>query len=332
MDQRSQLLIFGRVRAGVRGSPIVRGWLALMVVYVVWGSTYTGIQVAVRAIPPLLMAGTRYLLAGAVLYALVGRSGRWRWRRPSWPELYSSAVVGLLLLLGANGLLSWSEQRVPSGLAALIIATVPLWMAVLALVWGRSIRPGGVGWIGVFVGLAGVGVLASPSTAGHLSALYTVALLAAAVMWAAGSLYSRRAPLPGDIFAASALEMAFGGIGLLVAGLASGEASRIHWGDIVGGPLAAYIWLVLGGSLLGYTCYVYALKTLPTSTVATYAYVNPVVALVLGFFILGQGLTKGSALAAGLITLGVVLIVSGPRLARRKQRRQLAGLPGADTS
>lgn len=319
------------MKAALGASQALRGWLALLVVYVVWGSTFTGIQVAVRALPPLLMAGARYLLAGAVLYLVAGRSGRWRWRRPSWPELYSSAAVGLLLLLGANGLLSWSEERVPSGLAALIIATIPLWMAVLALAGRRSLGPGWLGWVGVLVGLLGVGVLASPTTAGHLAPIDTAALLVAAVLWAAGSLYARRAPLPADIFIASALEMGSGGLGLLVAGLATGEASQGHWGQVMGGPLVAFIWLVLGGSLLGYTCYAYALKVLPTSTVATYAYVNPVVALLLGFLILGQGLTRGSAVAAALITVGVVLMVSGPRLARRRQRRLLVAAQEAES-
>ncbi|HUY54989.1 MAG TPA: EamA family transporter [Candidatus Nanopelagicaceae bacterium] len=319
------------MRAALGTSQALRGWLALLVVYVVWGSTFTGIQVAVRAMPPLLMAGTRYLLAGVVLYAVAGRSGRWRWRRLSWPELYSSAAVGLLLLLGANGLLSWSEQKVPSGLAALIIGTVPLWIAVLGLAGRRSIGPGRLGWVGVMVGLVGVGVLASPTTAGHMAPLYTAVLLAAALFWASGSLYALRAPLPDDIFIASAVEMVFGGLGLVIAGLASGETTQVHWAHIMGGPLVAFAWLVLGGSLLGYTCYAYALKVLPTSTVATYAYVNPVVALVLGFFILGQGLTRGSALAAALITVGVVLMVSGPHLTRRRQRRLRTEVPRSDT-
>ncbi len=314
-------MVAARVRHGLFGSQVWRGWMALAVVYVVWGSTYTGIQVAVRAMPPLLMAGTRYLLAGLILYAVVGRAGGHRWAWPGWPAAYSSGVVGLFLLLGGNGLLSWAELRAPSGLAALIIATVPLWMAAIGVAWGRSSPPGRLGWLGVLVGLGGVAVLASPTTEGHLAVTLTLGLLAAALLWAVGSLYARRAPLPASAFLASALEMIVGGLALVLVGLASGEAAQIRWAHIVGAPLVGYVWLVTGGSLLGYTCYVYALKALPSSTVATYAYVNPVVALILGFLLLGQGLTGGSAVAALLITVGVILMVSGPHLARRRERR-----------
>lgn len=307
-----------KVVGATAGRGHLRGWVALLVVYFVWGSTFTGIQVAIRAIPPLLMAGTRYLLAGLLLYAWVGR-GR-RWRSPGWREVRSAGLVGLLLLLGGNGLVSWAELKVPSGLAALIIATVPLWMALLGVLFWKQPSPGRVGWLGVLVGLAGVAVLANPGGTGHLNPISTVGLLLAALLWALGSLYSRRAPMPTDIFLASAVEMIVGGLGLLVVSLATGEPAGVHWGQVVGTPLIAYLWLVLGGSIMGYTCYVYALKVLPTATVATYAYVNPVVALVLGFVILGQGLSPTSALAAALITLGVVLMVSGPRLADRRRR------------
>jgi drug/metabolite transporter (DMT)-like permease len=311
----------GRLKLG----PQVRAWGALMVVYVVWGSTFTGIQVAVRAFPPLLMAGTRYLLAGLLLYAVVGRDKGLRWGVPSWRHIRSAGTVGLLLLLGGNGLVSWSELTVPSGLAALIIATVPLWMAILAIIWWRQPSPGRIAWVGILVGLGGVGVLANPAGGGHLQPASTLGLLLAALLWAVGSLYSSRAHMPSSIFLASAIEMIVGGLGLVAAGLATGEAGAIDWVRAPGAPLLAYAWLVLGGSILGYTCYVYALKHLPTATVATYAYVNPVVALLLGFLILGQGLSSTSALAAAMITMGVVLMVSGPRLRGWMGRR--TGVP-----
>lgn len=310
-----------------RDRKLALGWVALLVVYVVWGSTFTGIQVAIRAVPPLLMAGTRYLLAGLLLYAVVGRAGGLRWSRPSFTDLRTSAVVGLLLLLGGNGLVSWSELAVPSGIAALVIATVPLWMAVLGAAWGRFPSPGRLGWAGVLIGLLGVAVLADPTT-GHLEVTALVGLLAAAILWALGSLYARAAPSPASVLQASALEMIIGGVGLIVAGLATSEAGHVHWGALLGGPMVAYAWLVLGGSILGYSCYVYALEVLPTSTVATYAYVNPVVALLLGFFILGQGLSTGSALAVALVLVGVVLMVSGSAVARRRRDRPWQGEPG----
>lgn len=311
-------LIINRLRAGIPGSRSARGWVALAIVYVVWGSTFTAIQVAERALPPLLMAGVRFLFAGAILYALAWRGDGLRWRRPTWPQFYSAGLVGLFLLAAGNGLVCLAELRVPSGLAALMIATVPVWMALMGMAWGSGHSPGAVGWIGVLVGLLGVVVLASPTTSGHLALISVIGLLVAAACWAFGSLYSGRGPVPTNVFQASAIEMLVGGIALVVVALLTGEAHQVHWGHVWGVPLLAFGWLVLGGSFLAYTCYVYALKVLPTSTVATYAYINPLVALALGFVILGQDLSPGSGLAAGLITLGVVLIVSGPHLRRRR--------------
>jgi drug/metabolite transporter (DMT)-like permease len=198
-----------------------------------------------------------------------------------------------------------------------MIATVPVWMALMGMAWGSTHPPGPLGWIGVLVGLLGVVVLASPTTSGHLALISVIGLLVAAACWAFGSLYSGKGPIPTNVFEASAIEMLVGGAALVAVALLAGEAHQVHWGHIWGAPLLAFGWLVLGGSLLAYTCYVYALKVLPTSTVATYAYINPLVALALGFLILGQDLTPGSGLAAGLITLGVVLIVSSPHLRRR---------------
>jgi drug/metabolite transporter (DMT)-like permease len=296
-------------------------WAALVVVYFMWGSTFTAIQVAVREVPPFLMAGSRFLVAGAILYLVAGRTASGR-HRPTLSEVRSAAIVGALLLLGANGLVSWAELRVPSGMAALMIATVPLWMAVLGVAVNRAAGPGVVGWAGVAVGLAGVALLAGPGSGGRLQPLFAAALLLSSLLWAAGSLYSRSAPLPKSLLQASALEMLAGGIGLLALGAATGELHRFHLQQVGPSTLLAFGWLVVGGSLLGYSCYVFALASLPTTTVATYAYVNPLVAIVLGWLILGQGLTLGTVAAAGLITLGVALMVSGPELARRRRPAQ----------
>jgi drug/metabolite transporter (DMT)-like permease len=312
-------------RARISGSPNLRSWGALVAVYLLWGSTYTGIQVAVKYIPPLLMSGTRYLLAGCLLYLVAGREGSWRswpgrWSRPSRQEALSAAVVGLFLLLGGNGLLSLGEVKVHSGLAALMIATVPLWMALIGLTLKGSRRLGPLGWLGVLLGLGGVAVLVDPSSGGHLSVLSAVGLLGAAVLWSIGSLYAQRAPLARNVLLVSAVEMVVGGLALILVGLVTGEGSSVHWAHIGTPALIAFAWLLTGGSIAGYTCYTYALKVLPATTVATYAYVNPIVALVLGWLILGQGLTLAVGLAAVLITLGVVLMVSGPALARRRAR------------
>ncbi len=299
-------------------------WAALLAVYVLWGSTYTAIQVLVRQVPPLLMAGVRYLLAGLLLYCLLGLLGG-GWRLPRRAELGNSAVVGLLLLLGGNGIVSWSEVYLPSGLSALMIATVPLWMTLLAPLFGLGRRRGPLAWLGVGMGMAGVAVLADPATASHASLIPILALLGAALLWSLGSLQAQRAALPASVLKGSAVEMCVGGGGLLAAGLASGEAAHVHLASVQFSALAAFCWLVVMGSIVGFSCYAYALKTMPGSTVATYAYVNPVVALLLGLWLLGQGLNGADLAAAALITAGVVLIVSGPgiweRLFRSAQKR-----------
>ncbi|HEY6537447.1 MAG TPA: EamA family transporter [Candidatus Dormibacteraeota bacterium] len=323
--QQCEHVSMARARAQFANRPGLPAWGALVVVYLLWGSTYAGIQVAIRYFPPLLMSGSRYILAGAVLYLVAGRQGgwrrrRWRWERPSRSEALSAGVVGLFLLLGGNGLLTLGELKVPSGLASLMIATVPLWMALIGLCLRGGRRPGALGWLGVLIGLGGVAVLVDPSSGGHLSLLSAGGLLGSAILWSIGSLYAQRAPLARNVLLVSAVEMAVGGIGLMVAGLATGEVSRVHWAEVGAPALLAYGWLIVAGSIAGFTCYTYALKKLPTATVATYAYVNPVVALALGWLILGQGLTATAGLAAVLITLGVVLMVSGPRLSRRRER------------
>ena len=305
----------------LRGSRWLVAWAALVVVYFMWGSTFTAIQVAVRGVTPFLMAGSRFLVAGVILYLVAGRTAPGH-HRPSLREVRSAAVVGALLLLGANGLVSWAELRVPSGMAALMIATVPLWMAILAVVLNRAAGPGLLGWAGVAVGLAGVAVLAGPGSGGRLQPVFAAALLLSSLLWAAGSLYSRTAPLPRSLLQASALEMLAGGVGLVALGAATGELHQFHIQQVGPATVLAFGWLVVGGSLLGYSCYVFALASLPTTTVATYAYVNPLVAIVLGWVVLGQGLTLGTVAAAVMITVGVVLMVSGPALARRRRPAQ----------
>ncbi len=274
---------------------------------------------AVGQLPPLLMSGTRYLLAGILLYAACRPWRHRAVRPPSWGQVARAGVVGLFLLLGGNGLLSIAEVEVPSGVAALVIATVPLWMALLGLYRRNSPSPGLIGWLGVGVGLVGVAVLADPASHAHLSWLPAVALLAAAVLWAVGSLYARRADLPAHPLIGAALEMVVGGAAMVVLGLVLGEGSHLHLDHLRWGTAVAYAWLVVGGSILGYSCYVYALRHLPPSTVATYAYVNPAVALLLGWIFLGQGLTPAAGLAALLIMLGVVLMVSGAHWSRARR-------------
>ncbi|MFD9975505.1 EamA family transporter [Streptomyces sp. NPDC059017] len=286
-------------------------WAALAIVYVVWGSTYLGIRVAVETMPPFLSAGARFVVAGLLLVAIVA------WRRgPSAlratrAQLVSAAVVGLLLLLGGNGLVVLAETAVPSGLAALLVAVVPAWVVVLRRAYGE--RPGTGAYGGVLLGLAGLAVLTLPGLSGDVRLWGVLTVIAGTVMWSVGSFSSFRIPMPADPFAASAYEMVAGGIGCLLVGLGRGEQRGFVLADVSGRSWTALAYLVVFGSLIAFTAYVWLLHSAPLSLVATYAYVNPVVAVLLGALILGERLTWPIAVGGAVVVAGVCLIVSTER-------------------
>jgi drug/metabolite transporter (DMT)-like permease len=286
--------------------------LALGVVYVLWGSTYLAIAVAVRTIPALLMTGVRYLIAGSLLY------GWSRWRgaeRPLRLHWRSALVVGGLLLLGGNGGLVWAEQRVPSGTAALVVSTVPLWMVLLD--W---LRPGGnrPTWkvvAGLAFGCAGLILLLRPTAGVHLDVLSVAVVLLGAFSWAWGSLLSRTAPLPASPFLATAMEMLSGGALLVLTGLITGEGAHLHFAQMSLRSVLAFGYLITGGALIGFTAYIWLLRVASPVLVGTYAYVNPIVAVFLGWLILGEPLTGRTLVAAAVIIAGVVLITLSRRAA-----------------
>jgi drug/metabolite transporter (DMT)-like permease len=283
-------------------------WAALGIVYVVWGSTYLGILVAVRTLPPFLMASIRFLIAGGLLYLWSIRRGDRVSDRPGWKQWAAAAVVGFLLLVSANGMLAWAETRVDSGVSSLVIATVPLWMALIDRVaYGQRLSGTAVG--GLVIGLAGAALLAGPTGPGHLEPLGAIVLLGSAISWAAGSLYSRRAPLPRRPLVGASMEMLAGGILLAVIALSLGEAKQV--GDVSTASLLAVLYLIVFGSLIGYTAYVWLLRAAPTSLVSTYAYVNPVVAVFLGWAIVSEPIGARTLVAGAMILLAVALIVRG---------------------
>jgi drug/metabolite transporter (DMT)-like permease len=295
---------------------------AFAAVYLLWGSTYLAILFAIETLPPFWMAATRFLTAGGLLYAWA----RWRGEPAPRPVHWRSAtVVGLLLLLGGNGGVVWAEQRVPSGLAALLVATVPLWMVLLDGAGRGWRRPPGQLLFGVGIGLAGVALLVGPGrfAGGHgADPLGAGVLLVASLCWTAGSLYARRAELPTSPFLGTAMQMLGGGAGLLVAGLVAGEGARLDLGAASGRSLAALAYLIVFGSLIGFTAYIWLLRVSTPALVSTYAYVNPVVAVLLGWAFAGEPLTPRTLLAAGVIVGAVVLITTfrsrapGPPAAR----------------
>ena len=275
--------------------------LNLLVVYVVWGSTYLAIAVADRSLPPLLMLSARFLLAGAVLFA-------WRRQRPTPRQWVAAAVVGSALLVVDTGGVALAEQRVDSGVAALLIASVPLFVAVLdRLCFGIRLSPGAAA--GIAVGLVGVGILVGPS--GRVDTLGALILLLASFAWAAGSAYARVAPLPEDTFVSAALQMLTAGAVLGALGLGAGE--RIT--HVSGISLAAFAFLVVFGSLVAFTAYGWLLRNAPSPVVSTYAYVNPAVAVFLGWLFVGERLGPRE-IAAGLVILSSVAL-----LAVRHERR-----------
>jgi drug/metabolite transporter (DMT)-like permease len=295
--------------AAGREKPRIEILLAFGAVYVLWGSTYLAIRIGVETIPPFVLAGLRHSIAGVILYAWV--RGTKRAGRPEPRHWRSAALVGGLLLLGGNGLVTWAEQRVPSGLAALIVASVPLWMTLIDAALSRR-RPHGVVLAGLAMGLSGIAFLAAPGRfagGGHVDPLGAAALLTAALLWAAGSLVSRRVALPSSTLLATAMEMVAGGAILLtVAGL-TGELSAFSLPAVSARSVLALGYLIVAGSLLGFSAYVFLLGATTPARVATYAYVNPVVAVFLGWLAAGESVTPRTLVAAAVIVSAVALII-----------------------
>ncbi|MEV7023285.1 EamA family transporter [Kitasatospora sp. NPDC093558] len=286
-------------------------WLALAVVYVVWGSTYLAIRVSVESMPSFLSAAARFLTAGTLLAGfLLVRNGP-AGLRVSPRRLASSALVGVLLLTGGNGLVVLGERSVPSGLAALLVAAVPLWMVLLTAFGGERPRPAELA--GVLLGLVGLGVLSAPAFGGDIAPLGVIAIICATLTWAGGSFVSKRLPMPGNVLAASAYQMLAGGLADLLIGLVRGEAHGLDVAAVSGRSWAALAYLVLFGSLLAFTAYAWLLQNAPLTLVSTYAYVNPVVAVLLGWLILAEPLTGPTLAGGAIVVAGVCLVVSVSR-------------------
>jgi len=286
---------------------------ALGVLYIVWGSTYLGIRIAIDTIPPLLMASVRFALAGIVLYVWAVRQGDTRGDRPGRKQWIASAVVGVLLLAGGNGGVTWGEQFVPTGIAALLIASVPIWIVVFAHFTGDDRLTWPVA-VGLLIGIVGVGILVQPAGVSAAYLLGSLVILGAAFAWAAGSVYARRAPLPRRPLVATGMEMIGGSIALLVLSAATGELSRVHPERISWQSLVALLYLTVFGSLLAFSSYVWLLRHTRAAVAGTYAFVNPAVAVLLGWGFLGEALTSRVLVAGAVIILAVVVVMSAPAL------------------
>jgi drug/metabolite transporter (DMT)-like permease len=288
-------------------APTSTVWAALAVVYVAWGSTYVAIRIMDRTIPPLIGAGVRYLLAGGAMFAFLWlrRGARPRVRSR---ELGSVALVGALLLTGGNGFVSYAERYVPAGLAALVVAAVPLWLLVIRII--SHDRPRTATLAGLCVGFCGVALLVLRGGRQQgVSIPHLLIVLGASLSWAVGSWASSRLPMPRDVATGTALEMLIGGAALGLLGPLFGE----HWSAVAGHAstesVLAVVYLALAGSVLAFTAYVWLLQHAPISQVSTYAYVNPVVAVVLGTLVLGETVTATTMIGGAIILLAVALVI-----------------------
>ncbi len=280
-------------------------WIALGTIYLVWGSTFLAIAVVVRDLPPFLAMAMRHLAAGALVFAWI--MVRRREREPlGWKQWGAAFVFGGSLFLLGHGLLAWAQQEVPSGIAALLVGTIPLWFAILARIFLGE-RLGGRALAGLALGFAGLFLLVDPSGEEGAEPLWALVIVLGALGWVAGSLYSQRSPLPKDTLLGAGMGMLAGGTLLL---LVSGLRGEYDDATFTTDALLATAYMVVVGSLIGFSAYVWLLKTVPASTVSTYAYVNPVIAVFLGWMFNDEVITGRTVLAGAAIVVGVALMVS----------------------
>ena len=295
---------------------------AFAAVYIIWGSTYLAIKFAIETMPPFTMAGTRFLTAGAILYVFARARGAAAPRGVHW---VSALVIGTLLLMGGNGAVTWSQQRIPSGVAALLVTITPCWMVLLDWLRPDGTRPTRPIVLGLMLGLSGVALLIGPESlmgGGRVDPIGAAVLLAGSVSWATGSIHSRHARVPSRPLLATGMQMLCGGSVLLIAGRIAGESS-IDVAHVSLRSVLAFAYLVVFGAIIGYSAYVYLLRVSTPARASTYAYVNPVVAVFLGWALAGESLTPRMLVAALVIVSGVALITLS---------RQPGAAPGSSPS
>lgn len=286
--------------------------LAFFLLYFIWGSTYLAIRYAIETLPPFLMAGTRFFCAGALLYLVM------RWRKvpnPAARQWLQLGVVGTFLCLGGNGLVVWSEQYISSGLAALLVSTMPLWLILLDWLWAAGPAPAGKALAGIGLGFVGLAVLIDPAqligSEVHLPGALTCVV--ASMLWAIGSIYSKKFRQPPSIFMSAACQMLGGGLALLVTAFLLDEPATFDPAQVSLASLASFLYLLVFGSIVANSAYVWLLQNASATRVSTYAFVNPAVAVFLGWALAGEQLTLQILAGAGIILAGVVLVLASGR-------------------
>ncbi|HEX5828790.1 MAG TPA: EamA family transporter [Candidatus Limnocylindrales bacterium] len=307
-------------------------WAGILVLYVVWGSTYLGIKLGVETIPPFLMAALRFIPAGILLAGAVAIRHRGTFRRPTLVETRDTAIIGGFLLLGGMGLVAWGEQTVSSGIAALFIALMPMWLAIFARIFFGDRLPR-MAVVGIGVGLVGVAILTWPESgveAANLDPAGVIALILSPIFWAIGSLYSqKKAVHPAPALFATGFEMVLGGLILVVASVLTGELVGFSVDQVSARSWFGVAYLLVVGSLVGYTTFAWLIQVAPLSRVTTYAYVNPVVAVFLGWLFLDEPLSPRTLVAAVVIVAAVVLIVTARGRATPATGRRAIDAPEA---
>jgi len=299
-------------------------WIALLALYIVWGSTYLAIRFAVETIPPFLMAGTRFLVSGAILLI---------WRRaaedamPTPRQWRSTAIVGILLLLGGNGLVSFAEKRIASGVAALIVGTVPLWLVLIEAIRPGGVRPTPLAILGLLIGFGGIYLLVGPEDLNSASLQFDAfgigTVVLAAFLWSLGSIYSRGADLPTSSLMATGAEMLTGGLVILAFSGSIGEWRDFNFTAVTSSSWIGLVYLITFGSMVGFVSYIWLLQNAPVSLVATYAYVNPLVAVFLGAWLANEML-NARILVAALIIIGSVVLINQTKRKSKKLKTKHA--------
>ena len=298
--------------------------LSFLIVYLLWGGTFFAMRIGVESFPPLILAGLRHLTVGMVLYPLL------RWKtgiRPTVEQWKTAAITGVLLLCVGNGGVCWAEQTVPSGIAALLVATVTLWMVIVDWLRPEGRRPSARILLGIVMGFAGMVILVGPARlglSGRVDPIGAGVLIAASLAWACGSLYSKHGTLPSSPMLGVAMQGLCGGAALWITAVLNGEVARFH---PAAAPLRAWMaigYLMVFGSCIGFTAYLYILKNSTAARVGTYAFVNPIVALIVGWSLGGEAMSARTLLAAAVILTAVVLVITAPH---REPREAADALP-----
>jgi drug/metabolite transporter (DMT)-like permease len=284
--------------------------LAFGAVYFLWGSTFLAIKYSIATIPPFLMGATRFLVAGVVLYAVARLRGA---PSPSASDWRTAAITGVLMIAGGNGAVMWSEQTVPSGTVALIVATVPLWMVLIDWLRPRGVRPRTPVFVGLALGLVGIVILIGPKAIvgqGHVDAIGAAIVVLGSLSWAAGSIITRRRERPSSALVSTALQMLAGGVAFSIMTVMFGEVREFSLSAVSLRSLLGWLYLIVFGSLIGFTAYVYLLGTVSAAKAATYAYVNPVIAVLLGWAFANEPVGARTVVAAAVILAGVAIITA----------------------